>query len=649
MNHSTSPKTYIILITIATFAIAAVTSQVLATPVATTSACSIYASSVDSTSGSFAVSNNLGAATGITDTVYASWRASDGTSVEVIYNLSQPVLHSSSYDLFEWYGYNPEWTVVYAHDMSTDTWVTVFDGTAGSTPDWRWQYRSEAYAMEGHYIDKIKINSNWYGTIYVDAIRVSGYCEDVPLPATPLPQAALPCITGTTSISTTTKATMTPFGPTRTAAPTRTPGGPTPTATPPYTVTVQPISGTASYDSGVIKFDTDVSQLSARGTVNSSGMAYKFLRWDPTIGNDGKPGVGYFHDMTIQFGMTLTVQDVDTITGMVSFEKPGGFGSGPVAVSLYARTAYTMTTGQGHWIRVWYLDNNYDGQGTAMWVSQWDTYVQGANTPSSTVGGLQLSNTWRKLGAVVQAPAGHTISAIGFDDYMSGSGEPGAPCTGYGCVYMDDLRVGYGDAAGLVLPYCEGTDPRAGRNGTYKTCVVNVVSVDVLSACVAPTSLDLGAWLQYLWCRIWRYFGFLTENRAQVDAIIARQSVNEPFGSVSEVGAINDDLNDKITQLRSTNKPAVQSPIDWIATMLDGSALDRLPRFEVPDVGSAAQYMSDCPAEAMFSNSTASGACMALYMMRQTIIITLFQWGLNAIFVVGVVMMIRSDLEKLAA
>jgi hypothetical protein len=76
MNHSTSPKTYIILITIATFAIAAVTSQVLATPVATTSACSIYASSVDSTSGSFAVSNNLDHRHGVRQLARVGWHLS---------------------------------------------------------------------------------------------------------------------------------------------------------------------------------------------------------------------------------------------------------------------------------------------------------------------------------------------------------------------------------------------------------------------------------------------------------------------------------------------------------------------------------------------------------------------------------------------
>lgn len=503
------------------------------------------------------------------------------------------------------------------------------------------------YSHVGGTLDRFSFQGGWFSwmTMHIHSITINGepLYTDAPPIATSMPQLALPCVTGTVAATSTVQPTLTPYGrATLTATVTSTPGGPTPTPR-------APVSGTASYDSGTLNFAHDVSQLSAMGTVNDPSYAYKFLRWSDALGHDGDPGAAWFHT-NVGTVTTVTVADLNDHSGVVGFTKTGAWSS-PVAVSLYARTAYTMAQGQDHFIRVWYLDPNYDGAGTAVWVSQWDEYVQGSNTLGSDVGGLQLSNEWRKFGAVVTAPAGHTITAIGFDDYFAGTGAVGAPCPTYGCVYLDDVHIAYGDAAMFVLPICGSTGgTRTGRGVPLtRTCVIPYIEKDMRAICVAPTTIDLGAWVSYLWCNLVRFFGFYQENTDQVNLIVERQSAVEPFGSIAESGDVYDDLSGVVTNLQASNKPQTQSPIDWIAMMADGSALDHLPQFTVPDIASSAQYMANCPAEAMLSTSTTAGACMALYMMRQTIVITLFQWGLNALFVVGVIALVRGDLEKLAS
>jgi hypothetical protein len=512
-------------------------------------------------------------------------------------------------------------------------------------------------AAYGKHLAYLQIQSGSYGT---GSVFVGGGACATATPvtapiATDMPQGDLPCIAATVAATSTLQATMTPYGrATATPAPTRTPGGPSPTPT----ASATPFSYTAhavnSYDSGLITFDQNVSALSAVGHVNVDDQPFKFLRWDSATGYDGHPGVAYMHTWGSYGTVTASVMASDS--GLAVFYKPGGELTGPVAVSLYARTAYTLETGGVHFMRVWYLDPNYDGNGTAYWVTAWSDYTYSVNQIGPTVGGLQLSNTWRKFGAVISPTAGSgRIAAIGFDDYSSDlvyqGPSPNAPCPDYGCVYLDDVRIAYGDAVGMVLPICnaDGTSGVAGHPTKYKMCIINATPVDMFATCTAPTGIDLGGWLSYLWCNISHYFGFYTANRDQIDAIIARQSVNEPFGSMSETGYIAEDFNLKIDLLKADNKTQVQTPIDWATMMIDGSALDRPAHFTVPDVSTTQAYLANCPSDAMFSSSTTAGACMALYMMRQTFIVTFFQWGLNALFVVGILMLIRGDLEKLAS
>lgn len=493
----------------------------------------------------------------------------------------------------------------------------------------------------------------------------NSYSLPTPTPAaaaTDLPQGALPCITATVAATPTLQATVTPYGRgTSTPAPTRTPGGPSPTPTATRAISVS----SASYDSGLLTFDSNVSALAAVGNVNSPDYTYKFLRWDPIIGNDGHAGAVAFHTFGGPGGTEpLTATTLSAVgSGLIAFYKPGGGNfTGPVAVSAYAKAGYTIKTGGAHFMRVWYLDPNYDGHGTAAWFSAWEQYVFGSDILGPKVGGWQLSNSWRKFGAVISPTTGSgQIAAIAFDDYvaftMMDSGVwPEAPCVDYGCAYLDDLRISYGDAARLVLPICAGSTSGTTHTGipTVAThvCVINYTDKNMFTPCVAPTSIDLGAWVSYLWCNLVRFFGFYPENTEQVNLIVERQSLVEPLGSISEMQGVMASVNANVDMLKSRNTIQVQTPIDFVAAVTDGSGLNwsRIASFTVPNVSGAADYMAGCSQDIInLNDSIASGACMGIFLMKTTVVVGFLQWGLNALFVVGIILMIRGDLEKLAS
>jgi hypothetical protein len=351
--------------------------------------------------------------------------------------------------------------------------------------------------------------------------------------ATAWPQMDLPCITATVATSATTQPTTTPMGPTptsggptptrtptRTPGPSPTPGGPTPT----------PPTGGGGYDSGLIKFAAGLEGgLSAVGRVNSGEWPKYFLAWSPEAGPDGAAGVAMFH-AGMGDVITATNEITDTFIGIF---KTGGY-IGPVGVTFQARTAYTQTEGtSAHSIRVWYLDPDYDGQGTGVWIT---TGLAGS--------GVNLSNIWRKFGAVVTASGGSgQISAIGFtDEIYDPGGDPLPPCpTGsggpqYGCVYLDDLHITYGSANALQFPTCGGGG--AGSSGATHVCVINQHTIDVMGAhCPLPTSfLDIGGYVSWLGCSLKTYFTILPENSAQINAVTAYANQLEPFGTVRETG-----------------------------------------------------------------------------------------------------------------
>ena len=465
-----------------------------------------------------------------------------------------------------------------------------------------------------------------------DLTQVQAICSGPASPpvATAIPQSALPCITGTTSLSPTVQPTITPYGhSTGTPAPTRTPGGPTPTPT----ATHAPVSNTASYDSGLITFDSNIAQLSAVGIVN--GDPNQFVNWSSEAGHDGRPGVAMMH---AGMGDVYTVTAEEMISGsMVAVYKTGGYVS-PIAVSLYGRTAYTLTAGYTHSLRVWYLDPDYNGVGQGVWVTS-QTWGQG----------LGLSNSWRQVGAVVQSLGGSgRITAIGFTDerLTADPTESLPPCpSGRGCVYLDDLHIAYGAAAGLVLPYCDGTTGATNRPG--RTCVIAIQTLDVYGHCIQPTTLaDIGGWIGWIWCRFGAYFTPVDGNRAQLTAMTNSQTEVEPFGSIAELGGVISSVSAELDILQQQNRNNGAAPFDF-STMMDLSALDRTPDLHVASESYA--YLTSCPAELLAQTATAMrGACMSVYLLRTTPAVQMIQWILNGAFIIMLIYVTINTIHNLA-
>ncbi len=550
-------------------------------------------------------------------------------------------------------------------------------GWAGSPTAGYLPVPDAAYGKRLHYL---QIQSGSYANVSYGTGTVfygSGACATATptgMPtSTPFTSYGGICLTATPIVSATIQATPTPYGTARPTA-TRNPlVSPTPTITATATAT-----GTTSSHLQYLEWSSSAN-FAAGLQPWTAGLSYLCPTCDPLpltttwitdTGQDGTTGSARIGGWGLKYSaialesgsyfktVALNGTDYTEATGAyypssIILALPTDV-TRPINIQGSVKAIQAPHTNVDLYINVWYLDPGLpDSVGVItesipVWVgkpawSQKISYVWGdfgiRITPDTAIPGYKagmaqaLAITW------YAKAADYSGASVDYDIHDNG-------------ILVDDLKVTIGDGADALLPICnaDGTPGSVGYPGhTGKGCVINITAVDLRATCKVPTTLDLGAWLSYLWCNTWHFFGYFDENRAQVDAIITRQSLNEPFGSLFETAAIADDFNAKVTTLQSENKTQAQTPIDWARMMLDGSALDSPTHFAVPDPISAQTYMQNCPGEAMFSNATTAGACMALYLMRQTMIVTVFQWGLNALFVGGILMMVRGDLEKLAA
>ena len=577
--------------------------------------------------------------------VVSGWHIADYNYESVGADFGEPV-HLTSVCWNIWYGADgyslPDYWYLEASDTGTsDTWVNWTDvHTPYKALGVQCLYPPEGAAASRYW----KIATT--GTAQWVMIRdlVWSYTPAVPPTATPapfatpMPQGAMPCISGTVSISPTVQPTPTPYGWMRTPAPTRTPGGPTPTPT----STGAPISSTASYDSGVIKFLSNVEPLEASGEVNngSTGSYRKFLEWSNTPGQDGLPGVVFAH---AGVGNVMTVTE-SAMPGAITWHKAGGFGSGPVAISFYAKTAYPQHQGDHHFIRVWYLDPNYDANGAA-----WVTFWEGWSVPYSANDGLEISSNWRHIGYLL-TPAGGSgqISALGFTDeaYSESEADP-TSYPNFG-IYLDDLHVTYGSDANLLhFGACGGNGP-GGTNRSGKLCALTSKTTDVYRACHTPATLiDIGSWINWIYCRISTYFKFLDVNRKQLAAMNSSQNEVEPFGSVAEMGGVISVVSGQLDILQQQNRNNGAAPFDP-STMMDLSALDRKPDLHIV-TSTSADYLAQCPAELINQNSTAMrGACMSVYLLRTTQAVQLIQLVLNGFTIIMLIYVTLNAIHNLA-
>jgi hypothetical protein len=466
----------------------------------------------------------------------------------------------------------------------------------------------------------------------------------------------LPCVTGTPHGVATAYRTPTPTGTYATPTPGHTATGtlrtPTPSATPRATIPAGTLGDVANFNGPGLSPWVGSTTSSVQG--NALGNPYYY----PYTGADSAAGVA-----VLPFLIYRAEPVTDTFPAGTIYMT--GVFTAPVRVAGQMKTDPMLVEESGlfpeqyQYLMVYYYDEasvSWRASDLVRARNSWDPFAVKLSASFTHTTGIAISavnldriSTATTISASITVRPDFFIKADGTADVYGGDEGSRVPA-----ILVDQLRIMTGDQSDFGVMVCLPGQGGSGNGGTDvppQICQVEFRPVDMFAVCTAPTdALDLGAWLSYLWCNISRYFGYYDENRQQWDAIIDRQSVNEPFGSLIEIGDVYGDVQDQADLLAAHNKYQAQDPIDWVKTFTDFSALDHLPQFTMPDLASAGEYMTECPQEvADFSNSTSAGACMALYMMRRTSLITIIQWVFNAVIVIGLLLKAKDDLGQMAS
>jgi hypothetical protein len=439
-----------------------------------------------------------------------------------------------------------------------------------------------------------------------------------PAAATPFPvvQACIPASSVITPTATIAPRTPTPFG-TRTpvATPTRTPtAGPTATNTP--------------LDLNIL---TDFKTTFAPWTTNG---AAPLITRSELPGPNSQPGSAL---------MPFSGDPTQSTLGQLPNASPAPNGNllvferldMPRTIRLVADVQHPeLLGGMYTYLQVFYWPDG--GLGTVPW-------VLAAN--------IRVNVAWHTVTTLINVPASQyppRAIALRAVTGMSSIENPLGfiPQAAPGGVQLDNLRLTAGRDANsplaVGLPVCAGSggaQPPA-RPAT-KVCNVTVVQKDIYAVCQAPQSiLEIGTWISWMVCRVQRYFGFLLENRQQIEQMRERQAANEPLGTLIEVpdviGVVSGAINDFLTLYASTNPPA----IDWSGW--SNFDMFRGLRFPSPDL--VLQLPDDCdfgglnlPAEAQ------PWACWAITNANRFQLTAILQFLLNISPALIIVFYIRAQ------
>lgn len=206
-----------------------------------------------------------------------------------------------------------------------------------------------------------------------------------------------------------------------------------------------------------------------------------------------------------------------------------------------------MLSGTYTYIQVFYWPD--DGLGTAAWV---------------LAGNIRVNAAWHKITFYMNVPNtyGHpravalrAVSGISTIDNPLGF----APQAASGSVQLDNLRLVAGaeanDPTATGLPVCTGTGGGTGSTRPItKICQIAINRVDVFKNCITPENiLDIGAWINWLWCRVSRYFSFVQENRQQLESLQSRQQIQQPVGPIMELPNVIDVFVAILADINATN------------------------------------------------------------------------------------------------
>jgi hypothetical protein len=212
-------------------------------------------------------------------------------------------------------------------------------------------------------------------------------------------------------------------------------------------------------------------------------------------------------------------------------------------------------------------------------------------------------------------------------------------------VQIDNLRLTAGPASNdplaVGLPICAGSGgARAPTPPQTKICYITVVQTDVYSVCKAPeTILEVGLWINWLVCRVQRYFTFLKENRAQIDVISNRQRENQPIGPLLEVPAVVDTGFQIVSDIARVNAATDYRSLDW-SDLTDWRVLSEPLVLPTPTLNQ--EFGCDLGIKNLPLNMY-QGACFAINTVRaKTPVLPLLQWVLDIGMLLGVILYFKN-------
>lgn len=480
----------------------------------------------------------------------------------------------------------------------------------------------------------VKILEGNNAAFRIDTVEIY-YSETLPMTptpfatVTPLPARPTACVTVTPVPSSTPPRTPTPFvltpWPTSTATTTPTLGGPTATPSPTPTGTPGP-----SFDTGYIKFEQSLSPWTV-GDSPPVSTTVLTTSWLNVAGMDSSLGVAQIGDsMAILYNDDVEDAGEGTIRreqiyDALVFSNPTSF-TLPFRVIGIAKWSRPIPEGRHVYLNLWYYDTSITD--SFKWVREKRT----------TLKRKEQSDTWNAFDFVVSVPV---TSVIGLSDNPNIVAIALAPSVsnpaGTGTMLVDNLRIYSGPlAVAASYPVCQGTGVTGKPPVAIKQCKIRFVGVNVYAGCTAPKdTLDIAGWIGYYFCRLWKYFWFSGDNRAQITGILDRQNSNEPIGTLNEMPDSLNALYETASSILNVYSRNDYYTVDW-STLFAGWTVDLSNITKdwrtTPDPIDEQAFLNSCPATiANMSKETQRSACFVIWVLKMKLRFWVFlQYALDA-------------------
>lgn len=478
--------------------------------------------------------------------------------------------------------------------------VYAYDGGTVWGSPWTFYGANSEETFAGRYLDNLHIITANPHYLEADAMSVLIGTPATPTPtagptSTPMPQSQA-CIPAS-SISTPTliapRMTPTPYG-TRTPGPA---GTPTPAATPlPAGVSIK-----AAFDASLAPW-------------TNNGLA----AWGSGLGTDNRAGLAV---LPFTAGATVSTAGDAIALGAAPpnalvYVQPNI--PRPWRIVADAITTDAVPVGYRAYVQVFEWHDGGLGGGSWVLVSNqpvshaWGV-ITAASTYTDTVHGIALR-------AVMGS--GDIYNPLGF-----------SPIDSAISVNVDNVVIAAGpdywnSSYYTGLPVCSASNNPTLAAAQTKICPVAKIQVNVFK-CQRPADLlNIGGWIEYLWCNVSAYFNFGKENQDQLTALRERQNANEPAGSLAEVPASLGVISSSLDTFRTRYGGTRARGLDWGA-LLTVDVNNVIPtHINAPDPNQAPVsggcYLGDSPVT--FSDNDRVFACTAIAFIESSPLPAVFQF-----------------------